>query len=337
MAEIRKDLLRDTWIIIAKDRALKPNDFPINKEGVHFSGNDKVCPFCAGNEIHTPPEIAAYRDKLSRANSPGWTIRAIPNKYSAFSLQNELKIEHTGINQSRTGVGQHEVIIETPEHDSELHEFNTDKIELVFKMFQERYLALANDARIKYIQIYKNRGIFAGASLVHSHSQILALPMVPEVNKGLPKYYEMHSDCLICNIIAQEKALGSRVIYEGDEFIVLSPYASRFAYEIWVLPKKHQAHFGNITVNERQELAFIVKQVLGGIIAILGNPSYNIAINSAPINSGKEKAYHWFVEITPRLIVTAGVEVTTGLYMNPVSPEVATQIFKEEMAILLKE
>ncbi len=337
MAEIRKDLLRDTWIVIAKDRALKPNDFPINKEGVYFSGNNNICPFCAGNEKHTPPEIVAYRDDFSTPNSPDWTIRTIPNKYSAFSLQKDLEIEKNGINQSRTGIGQHEVVIETPEHDRELHEFAMEKIELVFKMFQERYLALANDDRIRYIQIYKNRGIFAGASLVHSHSQVLALPMVPEVNKGLPKYYEQVGDCLICSIIAQEKSLGNRVIYEGDEFIVLSPYASRFAYEIWVLPKRHKAHFGNITVGERQELAFIIKQVLGVIITTLVNPSYNIAINSAPINTGSEKAYHWFVEITPRLVVTAGVEVTTGFYMNPVSPEVATQLFREKLAVLLKE
>lgn len=336
MPELRKDLVRDSWVLIAKDRALKPNDFPINKNGINILGNNSVCPFCAGNEIYTPPEIIAYRNNSSSPNSPGWDIRTIPNKYSTFSLKSDVNVNYDGLNTSCMAIGQHEVIIETPEHNIELHEFNIDKISLLFKMFQERYIALADNEKIKYIQIYKNRGIFAGASLEHSHSQILALPIVPEVNKGLAKYYQNASSCFICDLIEQERQNKVRVIYEGAEFIVISPYAPRFAYEIWVIPIKHTPHFGNISKDERQILAVIMQLLLKTIIATLGNPSYNIVINSAPIGS-KEDAYHWFIEITPRLIITAGVEVATGIYMNPVSPELAAILFREKIKDFYKE
>lgn len=334
MPELRKDLVRDAWVVIAKGRALKPNDFPINKNGIQFSGSTQVCPFCIGNEEHTPPEITAYRAEDSLPNSPNWDIRTIPNKYSAFNLQEELIVANNGLNSSCTGVGQHEVIVETPEHGIELHEFTVDRIRLVFKMFKERYIALANDNRIKYIQIYKNRGIFAGASLEHSHSQILALPMVPQVNKGLLKYFQQESSCLICDMIEQEILTNERVIYKGEEFIIICPYAPRFSYEVWIVPIKHSQHFGHISDSQLKELAIICKKMLETIIACLDNPSYNIVINSAPVNNGEEEGYHWFMEINPRLIITAGVEVATGIYMNPVAPELATDLFKEYFASL---
>ncbi len=334
MPELRKDLIRDAWVVIAAGRALKPNDFPINKNGIRFMGNSGRCPFCAGHEELTPPEITAYREKESLPDTPDWSIRTIPNKYSAFSLIGDLTPDTTGINTRCDGIGQHEVIVETPEHDVELHEFNIDKIYLVFKMLKERYIALAKDERIKYIQIYKNRGIFAGASLEHSHSQILALPMVPEVNKGIQRYYEKESSCLICDMIEQERLSGERVIYEGQEFIVICPYASRFAYEIWVIPTAHNRHFGHISDKELQELAIISQKLLQTIIASLDNPSYNIVINSAPVNGETEDGYHWFMELTPRLIITAGVEIAAGIYMNPVAPELAARLFREKLKFI---
>ncbi|NLB88026.1 MAG: DUF4931 domain-containing protein [Syntrophomonadaceae bacterium] len=329
MPELRKDLVRDAWVVIAKGRALRPNDFPINKNGIQFSGNKQVCPFCTGNEQQTPPEITAYRKENSLPNTPDCDVRTVPNKYSAFNLQEELIIVSDGINSSCTGVGQHEVIIETPEHGIELHDFTVERINLVFNMFKERYIALANDDRIKYIQIYKNRGIFAGASLEHSHSQILALPMVPQVNKGLMKYYQEESRCLICDMIEQEMSAQERVIHIGEEFIVICPYAPRFAYEVWIVPIKHTQHFAEINDSQLEELALICQKMLKTLIACLDNPAYNIVINSAPVNNGEQEGYHWFMEINPRLIITAGVEVATGIYMNPVAPELAAQLFKE--------
>ena len=249
-----------------------------------FPAINKCVHFCIGNENQTPPEIAAYRREDSLPNTPDWDVRTVPNKYSAFNLQKELIIVSDGLNRSCTGVGQHEVIIETPEHGIELHEFTVDRITMIFNMFKERYLALASDDRIKYIQIYKNRGIFAGASLEHSHSQIPALPMVPQVNKGLSKYFQEESRCLICDMIEQELLTDERVIYKGEEFIVICPYAPRFAYEVWIVPVKHTPHFAEISSSQLEELALICKKVLQTIIACLDNPAYNIVINSV---SGK--------------------------------------------------
>ncbi|HZK44470.1 MAG TPA: DUF4931 domain-containing protein [Syntrophomonadaceae bacterium] len=329
MPELRQDLIRDAWVVIAKDRALKPNDFPINKNEMHFKDTNHLCPFCVGNEEHTPPEITAYREIKSLPNTPGWTVRTIPNKYSAFSLQRESNEEYDGINNSCSGIGQHEVVIETPEHGLELHEFDMERINLVYKMLRERYISLAEDGRIKYIQIYKNRGIFAGASLEHSHSQIIALPMVPEVNKGVSRYYSRNGTCLLCDILQQEQTSKERVVYQGKEFIVICPYASRFAYEVWIIPIQHVQHFGDINDIQLEELVYIIKNILKTIIATLDNPSYNIVINSAPVNMGSEDGYHWFIEVVPRLIVMAGVEIATGIYMNPVAPEIATSLFRE--------
>ena len=334
MPELRKDLVRDNWVLIAKDRALRPNDFPINKNEFNFASSSAACPFCAGNEIHTPPEIAAYRDDASQPNTPGWEIRTIPNKYSTFTLKPEAIINYEGLNASCLPIGQHEVVIETPEHNLELHELDAGKVSLLFKMFRERYVALANNEKIKYIQIYKNRGLFAGASLEHTHSQILGLPIIPDVNKGLAKYYTRTGNCFICDVIKQEKMNKIRVLYEGPEFMVICPYASRFAYETWIIPKAHRAHFAYISKDEQEDLAMILPALIKTVIATLANPSYNIVINSAPIASS-EAAYHWFIELTPRLVITAGVELATGMYMNPVSPELAADLFRSHIKELL--
>jgi len=167
MPELRKDLVRNEWVVIATDRALRPNDFPINKQGVHNLAINGFCPFCEGNEANTPPEIAVVRKPDTAPNGPGWMVRTIPNKFSAFELEGELQQNRTGINESCNGLGRHEVVVETPEHHLELQDYTMERIELVLSTLKGRYNDLARDERIKYIHIYKNRGLFGGASLAH--------------------------------------------------------------------------------------------------------------------------------------------------------------------------
>ncbi len=331
-AELRKDLVRDTWVVIATDRALKPNDFPINKgwEKAKVSGQ-QVCPFCEGNESYTTDEIAAFRAGNTLPDTPGWTVRTIPNKFSAFKLEGELELKRTGIFQSCNGLGQHEVVVETPQHGVEFSQLPVERIKQIYLMLQQRYRQLATDRRIKYIQIYKNRGLFAGASLEHSHSQILALPEVPSENQGLSRYYEQEGQCLLCTILEEEMQSRQRLIYESRHFLLVCPYASRFSYETWVIPRRHTEHFADINEEELDDLAAVMKIFMPVMLDCLGDPSYNMVINTAPVNQDIGGGYHWYMEIVPRLIVAAGVEFATGFYMNPVAPEIAAAMLREKL------
>jgi UDPglucose--hexose-1-phosphate uridylyltransferase len=329
MSELRKDLVKNNWVSVAEHRALKPNDFPIAKKALESSATGGFCPFCEGNEQFTPPEVASYREN-SAPDTKGWLVRAIPNKFSAFELEGELEESRNGVFSRYNGLGKHEVVIETPEHDIDFHQLSIERLEIILKIMRDRYNDLAADARIKYIQIYKNRGIFAGASLEHSHSQIVALPLVPAENQGVIDYYNIHQRCLLCDIVAQESN-DERLVAESTDFILLCPYAPRFPYETWIIPKNHREHFGEITAEEIQELAAIIKKFSSVMIESLGNPSYNLVINTAPVNVAYQPGYHWYIEVTPRLLVNAAVEIASGIYINPVAPELAAAMLREAM------
>lgn len=331
MAEIRRDLLKNNWVAIAPESALKPHDFPIRRRGIDPIGNQIFCPFCEGHEESTPPEIMAVREEGSTPNAPGWSIRVVPNKFAVFKLDGELEKNRKGIYSHLNGLGRQEVIIETPQHGIDLHDFSSAKIAQIIRVLKTRYQALSSDDRIKYIQIYKNRGIFAGASLEHSHSQLMGLPFVPRCNIGGVDYYQRHHKCLLCAILEQEKQDELRVVYETNHFMAICPYASRFAYESWIIPKRHIEHFGDISDAEIDELAVFCRSYMRMIIEMLEDPAYNFVINTAPINTAYQPGFHWYLEIAPRLLVTTGVDIATGIYTNPVAPELAAALFKDHI------
>jgi UDPglucose--hexose-1-phosphate uridylyltransferase len=331
MAEIRRDLVKSNWVGIVADMALKPQEFPINKWGIETTSNNIICPFCEGHEAFTPPEIMAIRHDDSEANAAGWSIRVIPNKFSVLHPDGILEKKHNGIYSNYNGVGRQEVIIETPEHGVDLHEFDEARIVMIINILKQRYNVLSQDDRIKYIQIYKNRGIFAGASQEHSHSQVIGLPFVPQENSGVIDYYHKTGSCLLCDIIRQEKLVRERLVYETEHFLLICPYASRFPYETWVIPKKHCEHFGAISEAEINELAMLCKKYTSAMIDCLQNPAYNYMLNSAPVNVPYIPGFHWYLEITPRLLVTAGVDIATGIYMNPVAPELAASLLRDKL------
>lgn len=333
LAEIRKDLLRDNWVVIATGRAIRPTDLPVPAQGKALKAQG-FCPFCEGNERVTPPEIMVNRKPGTEENGPGWTVRAIPNKFTAFSLATEFATKTNGIYSFMTGFGSHEVVIETPEHDTELHQQPADKIAEIIEMLKRRHLDLAKDKRIKFIQTYKNKGLFGGASLGHSHMQIVSLPYVPDELKGLQSYAQATGKCLICDMLKQDQQDPARLVMESENFFVMCPYAPRFAYETWVVPKKHARDFGSLPADQIPELAGIVKKVLASMVDILNDPSYNLVINTSPVNVENGPETHWFIEIFPRLIVQAGLEVSTGYYMNLISPEWAAETLQEKISQL---
>ncbi|MEN6347976.1 MAG: DUF4931 domain-containing protein [Syntrophomonas sp.] len=330
MPELRRDLIHDTWVLIATEQALEPKYFPINRNGTYVP-KTKICPFCDGNESLTPPEIAAFRHDNSGPDSSGWIIRTVPSKFSAFKLQGEFAIEEKGLFSHCSGLGKQEVVIGNSNHSIDFHQFSADRIGLVYRMFQQRYQALSADSRIKYIQIYKNRGLFAGASQEHSHSQIVALPMVPKHKRNIIGYYQEKGRCLICTLMEQERQTGERIVCESDKFLVLCPYASRFSYETWIIPKRHCEHFAGISEEEIKDLSMTIKRLLNVMLDSLNDPAYNIVINTSPVNVPYKEGNHWFMEINPRFIVSNGFEISSGYYTNPVAPEISAAILRKSL------
>jgi len=335
MPELRKDYVTDTWVIISTIRSSRPGDF----KDVSKKTPPEKCPFCYGNEHLTPPELLAYR-KNGPPNSSGWWIRAVPNLYPALQIEGAVNRRVNQLFHRVNGVGAHEVIIETPEHDAHLSTLSDFQVQEVITAYVHRYLDLIRDKRFKYILIFKNHGVRAGASLSHPHSQLIATPIVPgrimeEVNAAQRYYESTGGTCIYCEIVETELEEEKRIVAENESFIALSPYAARFPFETWILPKAHEMAFEDITDAERAPLARMMKDVLGRLYQCLEDPPYNYYIHTAPCDR-KETKYHWHLEITPRLTETAGFERGTGFYINPVMPEDAAAILRGKTGLLEK-
>lgn len=330
MPELRKDPIIGRWVIISTERGKRPSDF----SGAPKRRTDsKLCPFCPGNESATPPEIMAFRPDSSEPNKPGWTLRVISNKYPALRIEGNLNREGVGIFDKMNGVGAHEVIIETPEHDKDLVDLNLKQMQDVIWAYRERSIDLKKDPRFSYILIFKNQGEAAGASLEHSHSQLIATPIIPkrvmEEVEGAGKYYEYKERCIFCDVIKQEITDDERVVIQNNSFISLEPFAPRFPFETWILPKRHIPAFEDIKKEDIPELAAILLETLQRLAKALNNPPYNYIIHTSPVDNYYVEEYHWHIEIMPKLTRVAGFEWGTGFYINPTTPEDAAAYLKE--------
>ena len=307
MADLRKDPVTGRWVIISTERQKRPSDFQIETVTVK---PDDLCPFCEGHEDKTPPEILAYRN-ASAANSRGWDVRVVPNKFPALRVEGTLDREGEGLFDRMNGIGAHEVIIESPDHNQTLATMSEQAIEKVFWAWRDRVLDLKQDFRLRYILIFKNHGASAGASLEHSHSQLIALPIVPremsEELDGARRHFQQKERCVFCDIIRQEIKDGSRVITESPEFVALAPYAPRFPFETCLLPKRHAARFEDASRGEYSSLARMVKDTLQRMNKTLLSPPYNLIVHSAPLQESGGEFYHWHVEIMPKLTRVAGL------------------------------
>ena len=319
MPEIRKDPVFGRWVIVAAQRGQRPNEFlapPVEGGGVYS------CPFCAGAEGQTPPAVYSLPGK-----NGSWRLRVVGNKYPALVSEGSTDSRHEGIYDSMDGVGSHEVVIETPEHGLRLEEMSPDAVTDVIKTFILRMREIKKDPRIKYVMIFKNHGRNAGASLAHPHSQIVAMPMTPlrvvqEIN-GAEQYRLERGSCVFCDIVKEEVASGKRVVAENAGFVAVTPYASRFAFETWILPKKHLSHFEESSDALAADLAGVLKTALGKLSVTLSDLSYNLIVHTTPVRDPASGHYHWHIEIMPKLSHVAGFEWGTGFYINAVSPEEA--------------
>ncbi len=230
------------------------------------------------------------------------------------------------------GIGAHEVIIETPDHTKSLSTLPLGAVEDVLQAYHLRLTDLKKDPRFKYVLIFKNEGEAAGASLEHTHSQIIALPIVPKAVKGemmsARRYYEYKERCLFCDIIAQETRDMKRVIFENSSYLAIAPFAPRAPFETWILPKRHESSFGP-GENGFDELAEILQRILKQIDKLLEIPPYNFIVHTSPFSEEKNDYYHWHIEIMPKLTKIAGFEWGSGFYINPTPPEVAAEYMRE--------
>ena len=330
MPELRKDPIVGRWVIVATDRAKRPTDFIREKVLIRGSG---FCPFCYGNESKTPPEILAYRNNGSRRNEAGWSLRVVPNKFPALGIEGTLNRQGEGLYDKMNGIGAHEVIIETPDHWATLPALPAPQVESLLWAYRDRIVDLKQDRRFKYILIFKNHGEAAGASLERTHSQLIALPVVPkrvlEEVEGARDYYCYKERCVFCDVILQEASNGVRLVAENDEFVALSPFAPRFPFELWIVPKVHRSAFEDSSKREFERLASILKDMLGRLEAVLDHPAYNYVIHTSPLTEGQNDYYHWHMEIMPKLTKLAGFEWGTGFYINPTPPEEAAKFLRE--------
>lgn len=328
MPELRKDPIVGRWVIISVERGKRPADF-VSASQRKRGG---FCPFDPGNEYTTPPEIMAFRPVGSPPNSPGWTLRVMPNKFPALQTNGELGKTGEGIFDKMNGIGAHEVIVETPDHNLTLSTMSRKAVEDVLWACHLRLTDLKKDQRFKYVLIFKNEGEVAGASLEHSHTQLIALPIVPKLVKeeldSARRHYDFKERCIFCDVINQELEDGKRVIYENARYVAIAPFAPRSPFETWILPKKHESLFSPAE-KSFLDLAEILQRILRQIDRILDTPPYNLVLHTSPFYDEVNEYYHWHLELMPKLIRTAGFEEGSGFYINPTPPEESAKFMRE--------
>ena len=333
MPELRKDPITQEWVIIATERGQRPSDFKhptmAYPERPEYSS---TCPFCPGKEWLTPTEVLAFRHG-QESNTSEWWVRVVPNKYPALAIEGDLAKHGVGMYDVMNGVGAHEVIVETPCHHLDPVSVSHAQLSEVVWAYRERYLDLRKDKRFKYILIFRNHGKVAGASLEHPHSQLIALPIIPidVVNKmqGASRYFQYRDRCIWCDMIQQEMDSALRVVAQCEHFIAFEPFAPKYPFETWIVPKRHQANFADMSRDRVLEFAAMMQDVLGRIARCLNNPPYNYTIHTAPCDNEQSDVFHWHMVIMPRLTVAAGFEMGTGIYINITSPEDAALFLRE--------
>lgn len=331
MPDLRRDPIVGRWVIISTERAGRPRDFYPAEPARQPS--TARCPFCPGQESLTPNEVLAYRPQGGTANSPGWTVRVVPNKYPALQVEGEMGREGIGLYDRMNGVGAHEVIIETPDHKDMLADLPAKHITGVLRAYRDRMADLKRDLRFRYILVFKNHGAAAGATLEHTHSQLIALPVIPtSVLTELDScraHYQHKERCIYCDIIRQELSNRERIVTENPEFVCVTPFASRYPFEMWILPKRHAAYFEESQESQLEMLALILSETLRRMDRAVRRPAYNFVLHTSPLHEKTGDYYHWHIELIPKLTPVAGFQSGTDFYINPVTPEEAAKFLRE--------
>ena len=325
MPQLRKDPVVDRWVIIAPERADRPN--AILRSSVDREGAE-ACPFCPGHETMTPPEVLAQH-----TGENGWTLRVVPNRYPALRTEIQMSREGHGLFDSMAGVGAHEVVIETRDHAQTLADAPSAQIAAVFRAWQERMVDLSRDIRLRTIMAFKNHGQPAGATLFHAHSQLVALPFVPaavtaELDSSR-RHFEQKERCIWCDIVANEVREKERVVVETDGAVALSPWAARSPFETLIFPRPHRSAFESATGQELAAVADALRLLLRKIDVALERPAFNLYLHTMPLRERSNDWYHWHLELKPVLTLQAGFEWASGCHINPTPPEEAASFLRQ--------
>ncbi|MEM3549823.1 MAG: DUF4921 family protein [Candidatus Bathyarchaeia archaeon] len=343
--ELRRDYLLNRWVVIATERGRRPTDFVRAGKTQAKVG---ICPLCPGNEHMTPPAVLLYLkrgDRIEKERDENgfrrkdWLVRCVTNLYPAFTPPNKPmeKFVHSEIMKSEnlaSAVGHHEVLVESPVHDDHPSDANPSQIVHVINAYLDRFRELSSKAYVRYISIFRNHGLEAGASLSHAHSQIIATPVTPRIVEeelaSSQKYWKEKGECVFCKILEREKA-GPRLIAENSHFTVFAPWASIAPLEFWIFPKRHMASLVEISEGEVETLAYTLKACFRGLKRLLNDPPYNFGFHTS-MDGGTCPHYHWHLEVYPKLSIWAGFEKSTGMYINTVSPETAAESLREAIS-----
>jgi len=328
MPQFRQNFITNEWVIVAPERAKRPDQFAKEheqraKRAVH----DANCPFCPGNEDKTPPATYVVNEGKS------WRLRVVPNKFAAVNPDLIPKREPVGKFLSAEGFGIAEVIIENPLHNQSLATMPIDFMRDVLKTYKERYAALATNEHVNLVTIFKNHGPKAGTSLEHPHSQIIATPVVPPHVRYLLQqailYHDTYGNCPHCVMLEEELKQKDRIIFEGKHFVTFCSFAARTPFETRIFPKRHSSRFDSITDEELDELAYALRTLLRKLYAGLNDPDYNFVISSSPTSDGELHYEHWRLVIVPKLTTPAGFEIGTGVFINTVPPEDCAKFLRD--------
>jgi UDPglucose--hexose-1-phosphate uridylyltransferase len=330
MPEFRKDPVVERWVIIASDRAKRPQRKP-KRAHTRESG---TCPFCAGNESMTPPPVLVLPGENGSLDGAGWSVRVVPNKYPALiSGRPDPAQSNKGYYHLMNAAGVHEVVIETPQHVTELAALSELEMERILQAYHQRMFDLSGDARWRYILVYKNQGAEAGATLSHGHSQVAALPMIPreplDELEAAKNHYAATGQCVYCEILRRERESGARVVLENDRFLVFCPFASRVAGETWIVPTAHSSSFVSLAQSDLTSSAHALLETMRRLSGGFRQPAFNYFLHTNPLHEPDNGYYHWHLEVLPKLQYVAGFEWGSGMYMNSLPPEHAARLLRD--------
>lgn len=331
-SELRQDIITGDWVVIATGRAKRPEDFSkteYSTQKINDATDIESCLFCDPEKSGQEKDVLIYFK-----DGREWTLRVFPNKYPAFSRGKVPRSMEEGPYFAMTGTGYHEVIA-TRDHYKHLADLEIIEIAEVFDAFQDRYLDLMRKKSVNYITIFHNFGKEAGASIAHPHSQLIAIPVISPYIKqeldGAELYFKSLRKCVYCEMAEYESTHKRRIVSENDSFIAFCPFASRGAFEVWVLPKKHNPYFERITDEEKIKLAQVFKDALSAIKKTINNPPYNFYIHTSPCDGKDYRRYHWHIEILPHTATWAGFELETGIEISMIQPEKAAEALRNNL------
>jgi UDPglucose--hexose-1-phosphate uridylyltransferase len=328
MSEFRQNMATKEWVIVAGEREGRPHDFKAETErNGEAPRHREDCPFCTGNENETGEELLRFGDGTD------WRLRAVRNKYSALHPDHSVKRRAQGLFLMSDSYGHAEVIVESPRHDATLATLTPEELEEVIGAYRLRIAVISAMPNIAIVMLFRNYGARAGTSLAHPHTQIIASPIIPpHIRDPFQKaalHYDSYGSCVYCDMVEEERRQVDRMVYENEHYAVFCPFAARTPYELRIYPKRHNASFFWSGEQEIPALADALSRTLRGMRALLGNPSYNLLLRTAPVGDEDVRYLHWYFVIVPRMSTPAGFEMGSGIYINSVPPESSAAELRE--------